>query len=202
MSMMGPDPKQLQELILQALEHEEGAVLVYNQALECAQNEDLAEEWEACLEEAENHVQILCRVCTSLEIDPTLETPGVLIVRQNAEALVRAMQTALKAGAPQAAQLAACESVVLAETRNHANWELLAKCASKASGRVARALRTAVDEVEDEEDAHLYRARSWCRELWLESLGMPSVLPPPKERYHAKPALSAARADRASAGSR
>ena len=202
MSKLGPDPRQLQELILQALEHEEGSVLVYNQALECVQNEHLAEEWESYLEQTENHVRILCRVCTALEIDATQETPGVLIARQNAEALVRAMQIALKAGAPGTAQLVACECAVLAETRSQANWELLGKCAANSSGRVAQALRAAVDAVANEEDEHLYGTRGWSRELWLESLGLPSVLPPPGRQYHTEMTVGAAQPGQASAGSR
>ena len=28
---------------------------------------------------------------------------------------------------------------------------------------------------------HLYHTMGWTRELWIESLGMPAVLPPPEE---------------------
>jgi hypothetical protein len=42
-------------------------------------------------------------------------------------------------------------------------------------------LREAVEEVEDEEDEHLYHTKGWARELWIEALGMPAVLPPPEE---------------------
>ena len=39
------DNKQLQELLLQSLEHERGGVKVYETAVECAVCEDLKKEW-------------------------------------------------------------------------------------------------------------------------------------------------------------
>ena len=37
----------------------------------------------------------------------------------------------------------------------------------------------------------------WTRELWMESLGMPAVLPPPEEQKDVKTAIGAARAKNA-----
>ncbi len=37
--------QQMNELLLQSLEHERGGVLVYEKALECAVNEELHQEW-------------------------------------------------------------------------------------------------------------------------------------------------------------
>ena len=34
----------------------------------------------------------------------------------------------------------------------------------------------------------------WTRELWIESLGLPAVLPPPEEEKDVKTAIGAARA--------
>src|SRR5215213_3662914 len=52
----------LKELLLQALEHELGGVLVYQTALECVINDDLREEWEKYLDQTANHVEILTSV--------------------------------------------------------------------------------------------------------------------------------------------
>ena len=41
--------EQLNELLLQALEHEMGGVKVYETALKCVLNEDLQEEWQKYL---------------------------------------------------------------------------------------------------------------------------------------------------------
>jgi hypothetical protein len=104
------------------------------------------------------------------------------------------MKMALAASDPPAAELVACECVVLAETKDHADWELIGECAKALGGDVAAALRTAYEQVEDEEDEHLYHTKGWCRELWLNALGMKAVLPPPEEERDVKTASDAARA--------
>ena len=104
---------------------------------------------------------------------------------------------ALGAGKPEAAELVAAECVVLAETKDHLNWELIGELAKKAKGDEGRALKEAHEEVEEEEDEHLYHTTGWCRELWIEALGMPAVLPPPEEEKEVKTAIGAARAKRA-----
>jgi hypothetical protein len=104
---------------------------------------------------------------------------------------------AKKNGDAAAAELVACECVVLAETKDHANWELLALCAESAKGETGKVLRAACDEVEDQEDKHLYHTKGFCRELWIRSLGMKAVLPPPEEEKDVKTAIGAARAQHA-----
>jgi hypothetical protein len=194
--------EQLDELLLQSLEHEMGGVKVYETALKCALNEDLKEEWEKYLEETQNHVQILHDASITLEIDPDQETPGRGIVRDMGAALVKAMEKALATGDMAAAQLVACECVVIAETKDHLDWELIGKCSEKLKGEEAKALKEAYEEVEDQEDEHLYHTKGWCRELWIESLGLKAVLPPPEERKHVKTAIGAAKAQHAGAKSR
>ena len=96
--------------------------------------------------------------------------------------------------APQSAEVVAAECVVDAETKDHKNWELMGAVAEKLSGDVKKALSEAYDAVEDEEDEHLYHTMGWSRELSLQALGLPAVLPPPEEVKKVKTALGAARA--------
>ena len=172
----------LKELLCQALETEMGGVKVYRTALRCAVNQELKEEWEEYLEQTENHERIVRELFSSLGLDPGTQTPGRAIVRSKAEGLVKAMERALSSGKKDAAQLVACECVVEAETKDHLNWELIGEVAKKQTGEAGRALKAAHEEVEEEEDEHLYHTQGWCRELWLQSLGQPAVLPPPEER--------------------
>lgn len=188
---------QLHELLYQALETEIGGVQVYRTALRCVVNDDLQEEWERYLKQTENHQRILRETISSLGLDPETETPGREVVRHIAQSLVKAMEMALKAGDPAAAQLVAAECVVEAETKDHQNWHLLAKVAEKAKGEEKKTLAAACEEVEPEEDEHLYHSKGWARELWIESLGMPAVLPPPEEVKHVETAIGAARAEKA-----
>ncbi|MBC8070378.1 MAG: DUF892 family protein [Deltaproteobacteria bacterium] len=187
--------KQLNELLLQALEHERGGVQVYTTAVACAVNDELKEEFEKYLGETENHVAILEGLFEKVGLDPEQQSPGRRIVQETGLALLKAMRDAQAAGDPAAAELVACECVVLAETKDHANWELLEECSKKATGELKKALTEAVEQVEDQEDEHLYHSKGWCRELWMKSLGLKSVLPPPEERKHVKTAIGAARAE-------
>jgi rubrerythrin len=186
--------QQLNELLLQSLETELGGVQIYQTALDCVVNKDLQEEWEKYLDQTTRHVEVMRELFEKLGLDPKQETPGRKVVRHIGESLVKAMQMAKKVGDPKAAELVACECVSLAETKDHANWELLAQCAEKLKGKEADALKEACEQVEDQEDEHLYHSKGWCRELWIASLGMPAVLPPPEEKKDVKTAIGAARA--------
>jgi hypothetical protein len=98
---------------------------------------------------------------------------------------------------PKAAQLVAAECVVEAESKDHMNWELIGELAERLTGDEATALKEAHSEVEEEEDQHLYHTMGWARELWLDSLGVPAVLPPPEEQKQTKSAIGADRARQA-----
>ena len=60
------------------------------------------------------------------------------------------------------------EAVVLAETKDHANWRLLSQLAeTMPDGEAKAAFRAAVGQVESEEDEHL----QWASSTW-EKLAM------------------------------
>jgi rubrerythrin len=185
---------QINELLYQALETEQGGVKVYETALRCVLNKDLHGEWEKYLEETRNHEQVMLGLLGELGLDPMAETPGRQVVRHKGQSLVKAMEMALEAGSPDAAELVAAECVVEAETKDHQNWELIGFLAKKMKGHDARALKQAHEQVEDQEDQHLYHTMGWARELWIQALGMPAVLPPPEEEKSVKTAIGAARA--------
>jgi len=189
--------EQVRELLYQALETELGGVQIYTTALRCVENDELKEEWEEYLEQTQQHVQIVQDVLTKLGLDPNEETPGRKVVRHIGEALVESMEMALNEGEPGAAQLVATEAVVLAETKDHQNWHLIGEIIKNAKGELAKALKDAHDQVEPEEDEHLYHTKGWSRELWIESLGMRAVLPPPEEVKNVETAIGAARAEQA-----
>ena len=186
--------EQLNELLYQALETEAGGVQVYETAIRCAVNADLKEEWQKYLEQTRDHEQKLRSLLDRLGLDPAKETRGRQVVRHKGESLVEAMKMALKGNNPQATQLVATECVVNAETKDHQNWELLGQAAEKLPGAEGEALKQICEEVEDQEDKHLYHSMGWSRELWMESLGLPAVLPPPEEREDVKTAGEAAQA--------
>jgi hypothetical protein len=186
--------EELNQLLYEALETEMGGVLVYKTAIRCAINEELKSEWEEYLEQTEKHVEVVRELCQKFGLDPKSETPGRQVVRHIGQSLVQAMEMALKSGKPEAAQIVATECVVEAETKDHLNWELISEVAKQMTGEERKTLKEAHEEVEEEEDEHLYHTKGWCRELWLKSLGLPAVIPPPEEEKDVKTAIGAERA--------
>lgn len=184
--------KQVSELLLQSLEHEIGGVLIYEAALKCVVNESLRAEWEAYLDETRNHVGVLADACVAAGLDPDRSTPGRRIVQELGWALIATMEKASVDGPSEGAQLVACECVVMAETKDHLDWELIGKCAGKFCGEKSLVLKDAFSEIEDQRDAHLDHSRLWCRELWIESLGLHAVLPPLDERHYVQQAANGA----------
>ncbi|CAB3656523.1 MULTISPECIES: hypothetical protein [Achromobacter] len=187
--------KQIHELLYQAIETEIGGLSIYETALSCAVNADLKQEWKEYLEETRTHHRVLLTVFEQLGLDPAAASPGRDVVRHLGDSLVKAMKMAIHAGDADAAQLVATECVVLAETKDHANWALIGLIADQQTGREAKILKQAYDAVAVDEDHHLYHTQGWSRELWIESLGLPAVLPPPEEVKQVESAIGASRAE-------
>jgi hypothetical protein len=182
---------QVQELLLQSLEHERGGVKLYKAALGNVLHPDLKAEWTKYLAQTEQHVVALTEVCESMGIDPLLQTPGTEIVKASGSALLRSIAAARTLGNPAAAQIVAAECVVLAETKDHLDWELLGEVAQELEEPHGALLMAAYERIEEEEDEHLYHSQGWARELWLESLQLAAELPPPEEVEDVKSAVEA-----------
>ena len=73
--------EQLNQLLYEALETEMGGVQVYQNAIKCAVNDELKEEWQKYLEQTQNHEKIVRGVCEKFGLDPEAETPGRKVVR-------------------------------------------------------------------------------------------------------------------------
>lgn len=187
----------VRELLLQSLETERGGIEIYTSAIDVAVNDDLRSEWQKYLDETIHHEEVLTRVFGELGIDTEEMTPGREVCAHIGASLVTAIELAKDNAEPAEAELVACECVVLAETKDHSNWELIGKVAGASSGKLAKVLKAAYEDVEEEEDHHLYHTKGWCRELWIQSLGMNAVLPPPEEVKKVETAIGAARAEQA-----
>jgi ferritin-like metal-binding protein YciE len=109
------DNRQLQELLLQSLEHERCGVKVYETAIRCAALDDLRDAWAAHLGETKLHVQILEGVLQKLDIDPERASPSREVFCDLSESLVAVMEETRAAGNPNAAQWIARECVAVAE---------------------------------------------------------------------------------------
>ncbi len=197
MASKDPMDSALVDLLYQSLETEQGGIKIYEQALTCAMNKDLHEEWKGYLEETRRHEQVLLAIFDATGLDPETRTSVRDVVAGIGKSLVAAMKQAQSVATRAQAEIVACECVVLAETKDHANWELLAHVAKQVKGPLKELLSKAVESVEDEEDHHLFHTRGWMRELWLQALGHKAVLPPPEEIRQVETAIGASRAEQA-----
>lgn len=188
-SKHNPHEQGIRELLYQAYETELGGEKVYSAALGCVKNADLKKEWTEYLEQTRQHQQVLLNVISTLGLDADAQSPGRDIVAHHGASLVKAIALTSNAGNPTLAQIVAAECVVLAETKDHQNWELLAMIAGKSEGDLKAVLSEAVAAVEHQEDHHLYHTMGWARELWIDTLGYPAVLPPRRRESTSSPPL-------------
>ena len=188
------DSHQLDELVLQMMETELVGEQVYRAALTCAAHPDLKKEWERRLKESQAHQDLARRLCDALGLHPDAPTAARAVVRHLGEALGQAIDLALRTADANTAQRVACDCVLRAETMRQSQWELLGQVARVATGDVGQTLKAAHKAVEKDEGRHLHPTQSWQRELALQALGLPAVVPPPGERAFARPAQAAARA--------
>ena len=188
--------EQLHELLYQALETEQGGIAVYDTAVKCAVNDDLRSEWEEYLEQTRRHEHVMRRCSKRSASTRPSKRPAD---GRPAHRRVAGRRDGDGAGIGAARGGSIGCGRECRECRDEGSPELGvdATAAEKASGSTAKAIAAACDEVEDEEDEHLYHTMGWTRELWMESLGMPAVLPPPEEQKGVKTAIGAARAKNA-----
>ncbi len=64
-----------------------------------------------------------------------MRSPGRDVVAHQGKALGQAIQMAIKTASPAAAELVAGECVVLAETKDRMNWEMIGHVAAPAKAR-------------------------------------------------------------------
>ena len=109
-------------------------------------------------------------------------------MRATSQALLKNMELARDAGDAGFAQIVAAEAVSHAELKDHLNWQLIALVGKEAEkgDRIGEVLLDAYEQVEDEEEEHVFHNQGWARELWAESLGLEAVLPPPEEKLGTK----------------
>lgn len=172
------DALRLRELLLQALEAESGHIAVLSTALRCALNDDLRRKWRDLLEHSRRRERSLVSVFQQFDLNLRSQTPGRRITGQLTTSLLDALSRALEAGDAASAQVVAAECVEHAAIRIQRTWELIGHVAHTSVDEAGRTLETAFDSAPRDE-GELYRNRGWVRELWIETLGLPAVVPPP-----------------------
>jgi uncharacterized protein DUF6496/uncharacterized protein DUF2188 len=87
---------------------------------------------------------------------------------EKAESLLKTMTGGLSG---KYAEINAIENFILAETKDHADWELLGKIVRQTDdSKVRDVLKPVVSEIEPEEDQHLHWTQEQLRRLEIEAI--------------------------------
>jgi hypothetical protein len=126
---------------------------------------------------------VLVTLITQLGGDPNYVSPTARLAQYKASKLLEA---SLQVDGLSDAEIEAndLENLLLAETKDHADWHLLKQLAESASGNMKQALQAAVAEVEEQEDEHLEWARETLSQMCLQMVNQAQALDP--ERWQAR----------------
>src|SRR5690242_17233231 len=104
--------KHATDLLYQTLESEMAAARVYVTALASVQNAVLRTEWEQHLAQTKQHIEIVRQLLADRGLDPHRESVSRQVVRHIGNALVDAIQIALRSRTTDAAEIVAAECVL------------------------------------------------------------------------------------------
>jgi rubrerythrin len=160
----------LMEKLSEFLAVEKGGMKLYEAAIQQVRNRDVLNRFREFYQQTRRHVEILTRVITSFGGDPMQMSAGARVAEEKAQVLLKTM-TVSDGMRPEEAEINAIENIVIAETKDHADWQLLSHIARRSSdSRIRDILKPAVDEVEPEEDQHLTWTNEQLAHMSLTSL--------------------------------
>ena len=153
----------LADLLSSFLAHEQCGYHLYLAATGLTRDAGLRERYQEFGRETENHIRILEELILRLGGDPGYVSPAARLVEATGSKLQEVAGLLNGTADQTTVELAVLEAVVLAETKDHADWKLLQSLTGDMpEGEVREAFRAAVDQVEQEEDEHL----SWATSTW------------------------------------
>jgi rubrerythrin len=142
---------------------EEGGIKLYEKALDELQHEELRDKLEELHEETQRHVELVQEMMQAAGIDADHKSPGAEAAEHKAEGLLSTeVEEELR-------DLNNIENLVLAETKDHWDWEMLSSIVSRIQERELKdAVRSAVSEVFKQEREHLQWNQDTLTELAME----------------------------------
>lgn len=153
-------PELLMDRLSEFLTVEKGGAQLYQAALQLVRDPEVLDKFREFHEETRRHEEILTNVIRNLGGDPAYMSHGAALAQTKVEALLATMTTT-DSLSPKEAELNAMENIILAETKDYADWELLYKIAHRAKdSRVSSVLKPVVSEVQKQETEHL----EWTRQ--------------------------------------
>ncbi len=164
-------PEWLKDFLSEMLAVEMGGVKLYEKALNELEHSELEEKLAEFLRQTERHVELCTEMLEAAGSDASYKSPGAEAAEQKADGLLSVEVPA------KLTDLNNIENLVLAETKDHWDWEMLASIAPKIGDPELKNMASkAVREVRKQEQAHL----NW-NEQTLNKLAMESSVSAPEQ---------------------
>lgn len=140
----------LRDFLSEMLAVEKGGVKLYERALSDLEHSELEVKLTEFLQQTHRHVELCTSMLEAAGADSDYQGPGAQAADHKANGLITTEVP------PKMLDLNNIENLVLAETKDHWNWEMLASIAPKiADPDLKRAASKAVSEVRRQEKTHL-----------------------------------------------
>jgi ferritin-like metal-binding protein YciE len=161
----------LRNFLSEMLAVEKGGVKLYEKALSELDHSELEDKLSEFLRQTHRHVELCTSMLEAVGADADFQSPGAQAAEHKAEGLISAEVP------PEMQDLNNIENLVLAETKDHWNWETLASIAPKIGDpELKRTATKAISEVRRQEKTHV----DW-NEKTLSKLAMESAMRPPAD---------------------
>jgi len=163
-------PEWLRNFLSEMLAVEKGGVKLYERALSDLEHSELEEKLSEFLRQTNRHVELCTSMLEAAGADADYQSPGAQAADHKANGLISTEVP------PEMQDLNNIENLVLAETKDHWNWEMLASIAPKIEGaELKRAAMKAISEVRRQEKTHLDWNEKTLSKLALESAMHPAA---------------------------
>ncbi len=140
----------LKDFLSEMLAVEKGGVKLYEKALSELEHPELEQKLTDFLRQTERHVELCTEMLEAAAGDPNYQSPGAEAADHKAEGLLSTHVPA------ELTDLNNIENLVLAETKDHWDWEILASVAPKIGDpKLKRMASKAIREVRKQERAHV-----------------------------------------------
>jgi rubrerythrin len=151
------------DFLSEMLAVEEGGQKLYQKALDELQHDELRDKLEEFHEETQRHIELVQELMEAAGVDESHKSPGAEAAEQKAQGLLSVeVEEKLR-------DLNNIENLVLAETKDNWDWEMLNSLVGRIQKRELKdAVRSAVTEVFKQEREHLQWNQDTLTELAME----------------------------------
>ena len=174
----GLDAAFVADLLSACLAHERCGAQLYRSVAGRTADAELRAQYEHFGAETREHVERLEQLIAAADGDPQYVSASARAAEKAGAGLLES--TYLLGGSldPMTAELVMLEAVMLAEAKDHSNWELLAQLASTmADGALRRRMQTVTTDVLAQEEQHYRWAHDTRARLLLSLAGVDRVTP-------------------------